>query len=150
MELHLPAGVGEPLERAAVGHETIDLGLVRHGHDTPARVNDDREPTDTELDELIVFEAAMWRSVTRGDYSWMEQHLARNFTEFDRSGRRYTRAEVLAVEVGEKHATLPLRELHCRRLGGVAARRLFAELAAGLRCGVRCGADMDPVLARHP
>jgi hypothetical protein len=48
----------------------------------------------------------------------MEQRLARDFTEFGRSGRRYTRAEVLAVEVDEIHATLPLRDLQCRRLGG--------------------------------
>ena len=32
-------------------------------------------------------------------------------------GRRYTRAEILAVEVGEIHATLPLRDLRMRRLG---------------------------------
>jgi hypothetical protein len=60
----------------------------------------------------------MWRPKTRGDRSWMEQHLARDFTELGRSGRRYTRAEILAIEVGEVHATLPLRDLQCRRLGG--------------------------------
>ena len=59
----------------------------------------------------------MWRSETRGDRSWME-HLARDIVEFGRSGRRYTRAEILAVEVGEIHATLPLRDLRIRRLGG--------------------------------
>ena len=74
-----------------------------------------REPTYADLDELRELEAAMWRSETRGDRSWMDQRLARDSTEFGRSGRRYTRAEVLAVEAGEIHATLPLRDLQCRR-----------------------------------
>jgi hypothetical protein len=81
-------------------------------------VADDREPTDADLDELRDLEAAMWRSGTRGDRSWMDRRLARDFTEFGRSGRRYTRAEILAVEVGEFHATLPLRDLRMRRPGG--------------------------------
>ena len=46
----------------------------------------------------------------------MEQHLARDLTEFGRSGRRYPGADILAVEVGEIHATQPLRNLQCRRL----------------------------------
>jgi hypothetical protein len=70
------------------------------------------------LTSCMTLKAAMWRSETRGDRSWMEQRLARDFTEFDRSGRRYTPAEILAVEVGEIHVTLPLRDLQCRRLGG--------------------------------
>jgi hypothetical protein len=60
----------------------------------------------------------MWRSETRGDRSWMERRLARNFTEFGRSGRRYARTKILDLDVGEIHATLPLRDLQCRRLGG--------------------------------
>jgi hypothetical protein len=31
----VPASVGEPPDRTAVGEETIDLGLVRHELDTP-------------------------------------------------------------------------------------------------------------------
>jgi hypothetical protein len=59
----------------------------------------------------------MWRSETRGDRSWMERRLARNFTEFGRSGRRYARTKILDLDVGEIHATLPLRDLQCRGLG---------------------------------
>jgi hypothetical protein len=44
--------------------------------------------------------------------------MQRDFAEFGRSGRRYTRAEILDLDVGEIHATLPLRDLRCRRLGG--------------------------------
>ena len=43
VELRLPAGVGEPPDRAAVGEETIDLGLVRHENDTPT------EPADRQI-----------------------------------------------------------------------------------------------------
>jgi hypothetical protein len=81
-------------------------------------VHDDREPADADLEKLCELEAAMWRFETRGDRGWMDRRLARDLAEFGRSGRRYTGAEVLAVEVGEIHATLPLRDLQCRRLGG--------------------------------
>ena len=74
----------------------------------------------------------MWQSGTRGDRSWMEQYLARDFAEFGRSGRRYTRAEVLAVEVGEIHATLPLRDLQCRRLGGGVVLATYQSEVDGL------------------
>lgn len=48
----------------------------------------------------------------------MDRHLAPNFVEFGRSGRRYTRGEILAAEVGDIDAVLPLRDLRFRRLGG--------------------------------
>ena len=96
-------------------------------------VPDDREPTAAELDELRELEAAMWRSGTRGDRSWMEQRLARDFTEFGRSGRRYTRAEILDLEVGEIKATLPLRDLQCRWLGGGVVLVTYQSEVDGLR-----------------
>ena len=74
----------------------------------------------------------MWRSETRGDRSWMDQRLARDFTEFGQSGRRYTRAEILDLDVGEIHATLPLRDLQCRRLGGGVALVTYQADVDGL------------------
>jgi hypothetical protein len=99
--------------------------------DYAARVHDDRAPTDADLDELHD-EAAMWRSETRGDRSSMDRRLARHSAEFGRSGRRYARAEVLAVVVGEIHATLTLRDLQCRRLGGSVVLVTYQSEVDGL------------------
>ncbi len=59
----------------------------------------------------------MWRHETRSDRSWMDAHLADEFVEFGRSGRRYTRAEIIDVDIGPFEATLPLRDLTIRWLG---------------------------------
>ncbi|MGB5951227.1 MAG: DUF4440 domain-containing protein [Ornithinimicrobium sp.] len=67
-----------------------------------------------ELEEL---EEGMWRPQTRGDRRWMEAHLAADFVEFGQSGKRYTRSEILDVEVGDFSAVLPLRGLTMRLLG---------------------------------
>lgn len=69
---------------------------------------------DQELEEL---EEAMWLPATRGDKSWMDQHLSDDFTEFGQSGRRYTRAEIIDADVGDFTAVLPLRDLVMRSLG---------------------------------
>ena len=50
--------------------------------------------------ELIELEHAMWADATRGDRSWMDDHLSGDFTEFGWSGRAYTRGEILDLEVG--------------------------------------------------
>jgi hypothetical protein len=42
----------------------------------------------------------------RGDRSWMDAHLADDFTEFGYSGRSYSRAETLDLPVGPIEATL--------------------------------------------
>jgi len=43
-----------------------------------------------------------------------------------------TRAEILAVEVGEIHATLTLRDLQCRRLGGSVVLVTYQSEVDGL------------------
>lgn len=82
---------------------------------------DDSDPWDRsrveceqELEEL---EEGMWRPQTRGDRSWMEAHLAADFVEFGQSGRRYSRADILDIDIGEFSAVLPLRDLIIRPLG---------------------------------
>lgn len=55
------------------------------------------DATTTTLFEL---ERSMWTESTRGDRSWMDEHLTETFTEFGWSGRRYTRADILENEVG--------------------------------------------------
>lgn len=63
----------------------------------------------------------------------MDQRLARDFTEFGGSGRRYTRAQILDLDVGGIHATLPLRDLECRRLGGGVVLVTYQSEVDGLR-----------------
>ena len=80
----MPASLGRSA-RCAEGGDALHRGAVARTCGSSdryaARVPDDREPTDADLDELRGLEAAMWRSETRGDRSWMEQHLAMDFDE---------------------------------------------------------------------
>ena len=58
---------------------------------TPAPERDvDRELGAGTVAAWTSLEGAMWREETRGDRSWMEEHLATDFTEFGYSGRAYT------------------------------------------------------------
>lgn len=72
--------------------------------------------TSVELDELRDLEEAMWRAETRGDPVWMDAHLAPGFTEFGRSGRRYSREDVLDADVDEIDAVFPLPDLVLRQI----------------------------------
>lgn len=52
---------------------------------------------------LLRLERTLWRSSTRFDRDWMERVLHPDFHEFGRSGRRWSRTEILdlpAVEIG--------------------------------------------------
>jgi hypothetical protein len=71
------------------------------------------------IERLIALEHAMWNSDTRGDRSWMDVHLADDFTEFGYSGRSYTRAEILDQPVGTIEATLA--DIAVRAVGRDAA-----------------------------
>ncbi len=68
-------------------------------------------------EELVALEEAMWRPVTRGNRDWVDAHLSQDFSEFGQSGRRYSRAEILDLDVGDFEAVLPLRYLQIRELG---------------------------------
>lgn len=70
-----------------------------------------------ELRELTRLEESMWREETRFDMEFMEKHLAKDFLEFGRSGRTYTRAQSLAVPHQETNAAIPLPSLRIRMLG---------------------------------
>ena len=69
---------------------------------------------DVELEHL---ETAMWRSETRGDRNWMDTHLSADFVEFGRSGRRWSRDEIIELDVGDLSTVLPLHDLTMRPLG---------------------------------
>lgn len=68
--------------------------------------------------ELTRLEEAMWREATRYDPAFMQRHLAQDFFEFGRSGRSYSRAQILAQPRHPIDAVLPLPQLWLRRLAG--------------------------------
>jgi ribonuclease HI len=70
-----------------------------------------------DAERLIGLETAMWLADTRGDRTWMDEHLSPSFTEFGRSGRSYTRDEILDQHVTEIEIEMPLSHLDVRRLG---------------------------------
>ena len=61
--------------------------------------------------ELIGLEEALWRRESRFDARFMESCLAENFVEVGRSGRRYTRSDVLATPPQDIPARLPFTDL---------------------------------------
>jgi hypothetical protein len=71
---------------------------------------DGGRPDEEELGQL---EEAMFRNETRGDREWLERHLAPDFIEFGRSGKRYPRRVLIEFEVAstiDVNAILPLPE----------------------------------------
>ena len=78
----------------------------------------EREPDLTALREL---EEALWRAETRFDRRFMDATLAPDFEEFGRSGRRYSRADVLETPEQPIDAALPLEGFVARLVGGNVA-----------------------------
>jgi hypothetical protein len=61
-----------------------------------------------DVDTLRELEESLWRSETRFDPAYMDRILAPDFFEFGRSGRTYTREDILAGPAHEIDARLPL------------------------------------------
>jgi hypothetical protein len=55
---------------------------------------------------LVALEHAMWDPATRGDRSWMDDHLTDEFVEFGYSGRTYDRNGILDVPIGPIDAVI--------------------------------------------
>lgn len=72
--------------------------------------------TDAERAELIALEEAMWRPETRFDRAFQQQRFADDFIEFGRSGRIYTRSEMIIDELQQLRCVLPLPALQLRQL----------------------------------
>ena len=58
----------------------------------------------------------MWREETRFDLVFQEQRFASDFMEFGRSGRTYTREQIIRTEASPIQAKLPLPNLKVRVL----------------------------------
>lgn len=65
---------------------------------------------DTTRRELRVLEESMWRRETRADRGYMERTLAPDFFEFGRSGRVYTREDIIGMSVGLGPGDYALRD----------------------------------------
>ena len=58
----------------------------------------------------------MWRKESRFDLAFQEQRFASDFVEFGRSGRTYTREQIIRVDTSPIQAKLPLPNLKVRVL----------------------------------
>jgi hypothetical protein len=65
---------------------------------------------------LTRLEEDMWREITRFDQTFQEQRFAADFFEFGRSGRAYTRDQIIRLDSQPIHAVLPLPNLAIRLL----------------------------------
>lgn len=74
---------------------------------------------------LIRLEEAMWREETRFDMAFMERALAPDFFEFGRSGRTYTRQQILDLPREPIAAHLPLEDFRVRLLDANTAQLTY-------------------------
>ncbi|MGJ7442966.1 DUF4440 domain-containing protein [Aquipuribacter sp. MA13-6] len=72
------------------------------------------EDLDDVTEHLVPLEGSLWRGGTRFDPAWMEAVLHPDFHEFGRSGRRWSREEVLAVDAVELDVGWPPQHLVAR------------------------------------
>ena len=71
----------------------------------------------------------MWREETRFDSAFMQTALAKDFFEYGRSGRTYTRQEILAAPREAINAVIPLPNLTVRLLDGETAQVTYDSAA---------------------
>src|SRR5512147_407133 len=74
---------------------------------------------------LMRLEEAMWREETRFDRAFMERALAPDFFEFGRSGRTYTRQQILDFPREPSAALLPLEDFRARLLDANTAQLTY-------------------------
>lgn len=70
------------------------------------------ETTKTDFEALQKLEESLWRSETRFDREYMHRILAEDFFEFGRSGRKWSRDEVLEYHEEEIKAELTDMGVH--------------------------------------
>ncbi len=72
--------------------------------------------TQKDIEELRGLEESFWRSETRYDLAHQERFFAPDCFEFGRSGRVYSRAEMIRTEAQDIRAKLPLQSFQVRSL----------------------------------
>ncbi|MGE5714892.1 MAG: DUF4440 domain-containing protein [Betaproteobacteria bacterium] len=83
------------------------------------------ELSEEDFKALVRLEEAMWREETRFDEAFMERALAADFFEFGRSGRTYTRGQIIAFPREPIDAQLPLEGLRARLLDANTAQLTY-------------------------
>lgn len=105
----IAAEFGVTVEDAPWGREValtdLDHNRLRVAQPLPAPDVDSQLGSGVES-ELLALEAAMWHDATRGDPTWMDEHLADDFIEHGYSGRSYDRTAILELPIGPIEATL--------------------------------------------
>jgi hypothetical protein len=84
-----------------------------------------RTLTEEDRIELTGLEEAMWRSATRFDPQFQNERFAEDFMEMGRSGRVYSREQVISLESREIRAVLPLHGLTLRALDESTAQLTY-------------------------
>jgi len=69
-----------------------------------------------EIETLKDLEENLWRSETRFDLNFQQKIFAPDFFEFGRSGRRYTRDQMIITEPKSIVATFPLKDFKIHQL----------------------------------
>ena len=73
-------------------------------------------PTSDDLEALYALEVSLWQAETRYDVAHQENVFAANCFEFGRSGKRYSREDLIASAGHPFQAKLPLPFFHVRML----------------------------------
>ncbi len=83
-------------------------------------------------DELRELEESLWRTETRFNQAYMDRVLSPDYFEFGRSGKVYTREQVISVPPSEIKARLPLRDFRVHPLtDDVALVTYISEVVSG-------------------
>jgi hypothetical protein len=77
--------------------------------------------------ELVRLEEAMWSTGTRFDSAFQQARFAPDFTEIGRSGRLYSREQIVSIPPREIRAVLPLPDLAVRLLDRDTALVTYAS-----------------------
>ncbi|MAV92069.1 MAG: hypothetical protein CL676_11670 [Bdellovibrionaceae bacterium] len=98
--------------------------------------------TDAEMATLESLEESLWKSETRFDLAHQEKVFAPDFFEFGRSGRKYTRDQLVKAERQPIKAKLPLQDFKIHPLDSknvlitYISEVLYEELERANRCSV--------------
>jgi hypothetical protein len=98
------------------------------------------ELSEEDYGALMRLEEAMWREETRFDKAFMERALAPDFFEFGRSGRTYTRQQILDFPREPIASQLPLEDFRVRLLDANTAQLTYNSKVRNqdvMECGRR-------------
>jgi len=94
------------------------------------------------FNELRRLEECLWRQETRFDLEFQEKTFASDFFEFGRSGRRYTREQMIRATPEDIYAKLPLEKFQIHPLDSnhflvtYVSEVRYDELERANRCSV--------------